>query len=509
MKTPLWARLLPLRALHDAKFVPFALSLLFFFLSLTAVTLPLNDPDGYWIATGGRYLLEHGALPRQNLWSITDADVPWVFHEWLLGPFYAWLLPHVEGRVLFVAHGIVGAWCSFALAIGLAFGRARYLASAVSSTLVAAWIGRGAMFSARPSCTLFVLWLIALAQFLTPTFSRRALAGSVLLSVFWANAHGSAPIGVGLLFLGLVVAWPERELDDEHRVSFRNRVIAFVASIVALLTTPNGLGLATLISRYVVGGDRAAQLIHEHIAEFSPLLSATHGFASPELVVAVCLVIILGLTELVRGVTRLRRASGLVLVTLGAMAFYQARHSFPAAMFGGVLAVPVLDELLVGARLAVTRAEEARLSARKAQVLSFVVAIGFVAASPWQAVYDRTLGDDDFEALIAELPEDAHLYAGFLSTGHALWLGVPRGLRILFDPRNDCYRAETIELAVQLEQGTLAPADAIAALEAAHVEHVIVVDDHAVNRVFAELGRQPVESRGRYRRYLVAPPNGS
>ena len=44
---------------------------------------------------------------------------------------------------------------------------------------------------------------------------------------------------------------------------------------------------------------------------------------------------------------------------------------------------------------------------------------------------------------IAEVPDGAHLYVPFQWAGLSIAYGFPRGVRVFFDPRNDCYSAET------------------------------------------------------------------
>jgi hypothetical protein len=40
------------------------------------------------------------------------------------------------------------------------------------------------------------------------------------------------------------------------------------------------------------------------------------------------------------------------------------------------------------------------------------------------------------------VPDGANLYVPFAGAGLAIWNAFPRGVRVFFDPRNDCYSAE-------------------------------------------------------------------
>ena len=54
--------------------------------------------------------------------------------------------------------------------------------------------------------------------------------------------------------------------------------------------------------------------------------------------------------------------------------------------------------------------------------------------------------------MAGELPRDVKVYAPFDFSGLVLWLGAPRGVRVFYDSRNDCYPPEVAEAAFALER---------------------------------------------------------
>jgi hypothetical protein len=494
---PLLTKLLGLRALSDPRFVPLAIVFMFALMTLRMTTQPMLDPDVYWIAAGGRVLFETGDVPRINAWSISDANEAWVFHEWLVGAGYALLTQWITPTFVFAAHGILSALLAMLVFAFILKRRAQYTATIAITMLLALGMARGAFFQPRPSCTVFVFWLVALAFFLEPAFSKKRLVASIALSVVWANAHGSAPLGSGLLVLGLVAHWKE---DDALRSNTKRRLIALGLSLIALVSTPYGIDLPRLVGRYLSGGDPAISAVHRAIVEFHPLYEMRPPFGTPAVLALIVTFTLLGLSEVVRGVSWLRRISGLLVVTLCAMALHQARHVFQAQTFSLLLLVPLFEEGLHKAKLATAgKGEVARVIQQLSLGMTASVLIA-LCALPFVMKDDESVGDEDFTSLVQSLPEGAHVYAGWNAAGHVIWLGAARGLRVLYDPRNDCYSVEAIDTMMHIED---APEDVADALREADVAHVVLPSSHPVARRLRAEGMHATE-RGAYAHYVLA-----
>jgi hypothetical protein len=70
-----------------------------------------------------------------------------------------------------------------------------------------------------------------------------------------------------------------------------------------------------------------------------------------------------------------------------------------------------------------------------------VLAVRMAQRSP-ESLLSPALGGPDVVELVRGAPEGAHLYAPFRSAGLVIWEGAPRGIRVLYDSRNDCYSPE-------------------------------------------------------------------
>ena len=49
----------------------------------------LKDSDTYWQIITGKWILDHNALPRVDIYSFTKAGDPWISSSWLAQVLYA------------------------------------------------------------------------------------------------------------------------------------------------------------------------------------------------------------------------------------------------------------------------------------------------------------------------------------------------------------------------------------------------------------------------------------
>src|SRR5437868_10187395 len=55
----------------------------------------LHDPDTYLHIAVGRWILAHGAVPHQGIFSATMPEAHWAAHEWLGEALLAWIFDHL------------------------------------------------------------------------------------------------------------------------------------------------------------------------------------------------------------------------------------------------------------------------------------------------------------------------------------------------------------------------------------------------------------------------------
>src|SRR6266545_2505926 len=215
-------------------------------LALDALVVTFRLPDfvasDTWLALVSGRDVSRGWIPRHETLTVWSHGRTWVDQQWL-GQLSMYGVHAAGGlRLLLLVHG---AMLAGAFALALAFARR----SGGSSRSVAL-VGIVAFFVALPNSAvrtqvfaypLFVLvfWLLA-SQARSP--SRRVLLVVPLL-VLWANIHGSAVLGAGL-----VILWAFAEIVRAGRRAvfwrFRLRAAALAAAApLCLLVSPYGLAL--------------------------------------------------------------------------------------------------------------------------------------------------------------------------------------------------------------------------------------------------------------------------
>ncbi|HET9879878.1 MAG TPA: hypothetical protein VFQ81_11330, partial [Candidatus Limnocylindria bacterium] len=179
-----------------------AVVLAFFALALLPrATWPLIDPDVWWHIRAGEEVLDTGAIPRVDTWSLTAAGQPWTSQDWL-------------SNVLLALGYRLGPWGMTLLS--LAYALLAVVAFVILWRAIDArrpqvgWLARVAWFSAAlllagpvlgvrvqvVDLTLGALVILLLWRFMTDG-RRRWPALLPLVAVAWVNLHA----GWVLLFL--------------------------------------------------------------------------------------------------------------------------------------------------------------------------------------------------------------------------------------------------------------------------------------------------------------------
>lgn len=417
---------------------------------LSAVRRPIDDPDVFWIAAAGRELLRHGSLLRENHFSFTAPHAPWVMHEWLLGPLYAWGLSHIGSSFFALSAALV----VIALAALLLFATpgtttGRLFAAALFLPLFGVHL-----VSARP----MVLALLPVAAMVglafAPGFGKKHLVLALLLELVWVNIHGSFPLGPLLLVAGALDASRDR----------RMRLMAAGGAVLAMALQPHGLALFALVLSYVGVGAGAAEVARARLLEFQPLLGEGFRFVSPTAFVGLALLMLVALWLLAKRRAFVRVALfGLTL----AMALSHARHADLAGLVGAMIVLPAA----VDARPWATSIHSA--SRTRIVLLLPAVLLAPVALFAPPLVND-SLGGADLPRLLAQVPDGAQVYTPFALGGRTEWLAADRGVRVFYDSRNDCYPDDVARLAFDLEDGRIDPVDAVEALRREGTTYLLV-----------------------------------
>jgi hypothetical protein len=226
----------------------------------------LNDSDTYWQIAVGQWILDHGALPRVDIYSFTRAGEAWTSSSWLAQVLFAasYNLAGWTGPVVLASGGIAA---TFALLAHI-LGRRIPASYAVVIAMAALVLSMGHLL-ARPH-VLVLPTMLAWANGLLSA-SERGQAPSFLLVALialWANLHGGFVFG--LVLAGAFAIDALWNVDRAQRWPLAMRWAAFgVGALVACCVTPYGWG-AILAARKILDLGELLHLIYEWMpADFS------------------------------------------------------------------------------------------------------------------------------------------------------------------------------------------------------------------------------------------------
>ncbi len=424
-----------------------ALAFLFGTAAVALATFKVNDPDVFWLAAVGRDIVKDHAMPHVNGYSFADGSRPWVTHEGLfaLVDFAGF---RAAGPGFFTLLGLVARTATVFLGLAWIFTESRSAAAGALCSLILLSTERS-FFVPRPLFAVLPLAVAMIIVVMPRGWSPARALGAVLVELVWTNAHGSFVLGLVLVAAGAL---------EQGRLTRERRAWVLTAALVALVTlvNPYGWRLHGLVLRYVRGNDPTMAVIHARLLGFESLgAGIARGRIVGEQVSGLGVVAIAAVRALFR---RKRVARAAVAMALVVMAVYHERDVAPAILLGGLLLLPDLADELLGWAAASPLTRPQRLWIASLAVLPGLL-IGVVkwgqalATRPALAWINTDVAEDSFLRLADALPDGAHVYAPFGSAPLVLLFESPRGVKVLFDPRNDCYSAEVARGAFDVEWG--------------------------------------------------------
>jgi len=245
---------------------------------------PIVTPDLWWHLASGRWIVEHGRVPREDPFSFTMAGHEWINLQWLgdVLTFAIWGWAGPDGLVLGKAALLAG---TALLLLGAARAAGATSATATVAVLLATLASAERTF-ARPEIVSYValaaVHLIVLR--VRAGGPARSLVAVPALVVLWVNLHSLAFLAPLTLALHAGIAGlasrigPDEARGVESRAAKPLAITSIVAAL-ALLANPYGLAAwtfpFTLFERIDVDTGVFARIL-----EFGRPLDA---YADPEL----------------------------------------------------------------------------------------------------------------------------------------------------------------------------------------------------------------------------------
>jgi hypothetical protein len=223
-----------------------------------------SSQDEWWHLKAGKWIVENGRLPRNDIFTYTGENLRWHNHEWLAQVLFYSVHQLGEGGAIggvraLISFKAVLVTATIALVLWLGWMQCRNLSLATLIALLAADMSRRTIFPRPP-----VLSYLLFAGFLVLLYQRKAgrvraawLWVTVPVMVVWANLHGMCLVGVvavGSFALGECI---EAALDWRRTRAARpgpvetgfarhlwrragNLVLLTIAVALAVLANPSG-----------------------------------------------------------------------------------------------------------------------------------------------------------------------------------------------------------------------------------------------------------------------------
>ena len=256
---------------HYTSSMPFFLG----FLLLAAVfgLHQVSDPDFPWLLKAGEIIWTQG-IPRQDIFSFTRAGQEWINAQWLFQAliYPVWKTCGFLGLNLLLLALLVSA---FALLFRAGNHPGQEALTALLG-LLTLWAASQRLNLRPESLSFLYLALILFAQSRFRQGRRRIVWLLPLAQWAWANSEGIWPLGLALIFAGLLEAWFENwrgtlSLSPASRKEF---TLASLLALPLCLATPYAWRGFVFPWRLLAQVSSENNYIKQMIAEFQPVFSA-------------------------------------------------------------------------------------------------------------------------------------------------------------------------------------------------------------------------------------------
>ncbi|MFP3940999.1 MAG: hypothetical protein ACLF0P_11880 [Thermoanaerobaculia bacterium] len=418
--------------------------------------------DLFWHLAAGRWILEHGRVPRSDPFRFTSGGAPWVDHEWLFQVVAALAERAVglEGLVLLRAMAAV----ALAVLLLCALRRSGAPTGWAVPVVLAALLGARPRLFLRPELVtvlappVLLTLLQGFRRAATDRVRRATGAAATVLVLIWANLHPGALAAVPVALAHLVGCRVPGGSGAPRRGDRRPSWIV-VAGLPAalgatLLATPHGIRIFAVPA--AIG--RSLEDLPGVNPEWLPLWHPTIARDSLFFFAAVGGLLVLAAVT-ARRAGRVDPATGLAALALLGLATTSIRHQALAFVGAAFFAGECLADVARASGEAVHHPRAAREAAGAgapsprstalAVVLCVVASLWVIAPPsrgplvPRQGLYHLGVGLEPerfpvhlTDAVEAEWPRIGNLYNNVAWGGYLLWrLYPPR--RVFVDGRNE------------------------------------------------------------------------
>lgn len=246
-----------------------SLALFPYFTVFVASLYPPSDLDLGWHLKYGEYFFTHGAILRDNTFSVMMPDYKWVNHSWGTD---------ILTYAIFYLFGFFGLSVAAALVVTLTFfffSRAARLSLWEETLLFPALLillyPLNAVSFRSQLLSLLFLGILFYIFSLYRKQEPKKLYVAVPLFLVWANVHGEFILGLAVFFLWIVLFIGLEMYNSKLKISTsifqqtKNLSLIFLLTVVATLINPFGVGIYTETFKYF------GNPLQNYITEWTPI----------------------------------------------------------------------------------------------------------------------------------------------------------------------------------------------------------------------------------------------
>ena len=325
---------------------------------------PIGLPDIFWTLQSGQWMVAHGRLLDFDPFTSAPHVSGAVLNvQWLADLAYYWL-DASGGLALVIVGTAVAVMVTYAIVLAAAITASGHLRLSCVAVWAAYALGVTNL-SSRPQTLAYPLFAVFLLAIVRAEWrqDRRLLWLLPLLTVIWANVHGSFFTGWLLLACAAGGRLLQRPIDWRGA---RPYLATLIACVLASMVTPYGPG--SLVYLVHIGSN---PIVRDFVTEWAPTTIESPGG-----------VLFFGAVALVAGLMlrarlRLTRFELLTMLAFGLLAWTSVR----SVVWFGLVIAPTLARLLASAL------PRRRTVARERPLLNSAIALAVVAlaalSTPW------------------------------------------------------------------------------------------------------------------------------
>ncbi len=255
-----------------------------FGLIIFAANIEIKDLDLWLHLATGKYIVDHGVIPRVDILSGTLAGTPWINHEWLF-QVIVHLLYDSFGPDGLIALQVVLVGLIFVLLLMLGYREEMQLIPI--GTLFCVFMVLQLRFTHRPDLFSLMFFVVYFCILAFQSESKLSIFILFIVQILWNNIHGFFILGPIIIFIGLLGEWVKRHVplpwewsktgrfkDDEYlRLKY-----AFGIVLLACLFNPHFIKGALYPLNILLSVSGKSKVFFSHIGELRKPISLSTLF---------------------------------------------------------------------------------------------------------------------------------------------------------------------------------------------------------------------------------------